>query len=441
MKIDNKVKSLKTITVKEFLQLQFNTLKDPERDVSKLVKTIIKNGWSFPVFVWAGHDYVIDGAGRKLAVEQLIKQGHEIKEIPVLEIEAKDLDEAKRKVLEVSSQYGDVTKDSFRLFADGLDLDFDDFNIKGIDKDIMLDPEKEDDEVPETPEKATSKEGDVYELGPHRLMCGDSTDMEDVSKLMNGVSADMVFTDPPYNVDYSGRGKETSNKIMNDKMDKSDFDLFLNDVFECFSKSSKTGAPWYVFHSSSTQHQFQAAIDNSGWKVKNQIIWNKPVASMGWGDYRWKHEPMFYCGKEKTQFYGDRTHHTVLNIPDSDEDAVKWVRKQREAEKHGQSTVWTMKRDSVNQYVHPTQKPVELITYALVNSSKEDDIILDLFGGSGSTLIAADKMNRIAHLMELDPKYIDVIVQRYVDYTGNMEIIKNGKKVKKQLSVSVKDVC
>jgi len=168
MQIINKVKKLKTLPVKDFLELEFNTLKDPDRNVSKLVNAIIKNGWSFPVFVWAGHNYVIDGAGRKLAVEQLIKQGHEIKEIPVLEIEAKDLEEAKRKVLEVSSQYGDVTKDSFRLFAQDLDLDFDDFNIKGIDKDVLLSPEEADDEVPETPKEPTSKLGDLYELGQLR---------------------------------------------------------------------------------------------------------------------------------------------------------------------------------------------------------------------------------------------------------------------------------
>lgn len=243
---------------------------------------------------------------------------------------------------------------------------------------------------------------------------------------MNGTKADMVFTDPPYNVNYSGRGENTSNTILNDNMSDTGFDLFLVEVFKRFAEVTKAGAGWYVFHSSSTQHQFQKAIEATGWKVKNQIIWNKPVASMGWGDYRWKHEPMFYCGKEKTQFYGDRTNTTILSMPEDLQKAIAWLNKQKEAEKNGHTTIWSMKREPVGGYVHPTQKPVELISYALRNSSKEDDVVLDLFGGSGATMIACEKLNRTSMIMELDPKYVDVIVQRYVDYTGVTSIKKNG---------------
>lgn len=268
--------------------------------------------------------------------------------------------------------------------------------------------------------------GDLFEIGEHRLLCGDSTDSDSVAKLMNGEKADMVFTDPPYNVDYSGRGENTTTKILNDKMSEDGFTEFLKEVFKNYANISKSGAGWYVFHSSSTQHQFQKAITDNGWNIKNQIIWNKPVASMGWGDYRWKHEPMFYCGMEGTQFYGDRTNYTVLDIPKDDEKALKWLKQQKEAEKNGFSTIWSMKRDNVQGYVHPTQKPVELIRYAIRNSSKQEDIVADFFGGSGSTLIACEKMNRGGYLLELDPKYIDVIVQRYVDYVESPRVIKNG---------------
>lgn len=298
--------------------------------------------------------------------------------------------------------------------------------LTGFSMDLLVTGKPEDDDVPGIPAVAISKLGQVYQLGRHRLMCGDSTKKEDLEKLMQGQRADLVFTDPPYNVNYKGRGKETSNTIENDNMSSAAFDTFLSNVFQRYAENSKTGAAWYVFHSSSTQHQFQKAIEAAGWTVKNQIIWNKPVAAMGWGDYRWKHEPLFYCGKEKTQFYGDRTNTTVLNFPSDEKRALVWLRKQRELEKEGHTTIWTMKREPVQGYVHPTQKPVELITYAVINSSKEEDIVLDLFMGSGATLIAAEKTGRIAYGMELDPKYVDVILKRFEDYTGTKPIKLHG---------------
>ena len=299
-------------------------------------------------------------------------------------------------------------------------------DLTGFDKDLIIEADEKDDEVPEIPEEPQSKLGDLYELGNHRVLCGDSTKLEDVERLMDGKKADMVFTDPPYNVNYAGRGEKTSNTILNDKMSDENFQTMLNAWFLRYSEITKGGGAWYVFHSSSTQHQFQKAIENAGWTVKNQIIWNKPVASMGWGDYRWKHEPIFYCGKENTTFYGDRTNTTVLDIPQDDQKALKWLRTQKELEKYGHSTIWSMKRENVNGYVHPTQKPVERICYALKNSSKNGDIVSDHFGGSGATLIACEKLSREARLLELDPKYVDVIVQRYVDYVENPIVKLNG---------------
>lgn len=278
-----------------------------------------------------------------------------------------------------------------------------------------------DDEIPQNcPPVATV--GDIWQLGEHRVICGDATNVEHVKRLMNEKMADMVFTDPPYNVDYSGRGENTSNTILNDKMTPEQFDEFLRSTFKNYAEVTKGGGAWYVFHSSSTQHQFQKAIELAGWNIKNQIIWNKPTASMGWGDYRWKHEPMFYCGKEGTIFYGDRTNSTVLDFTKTEEEMIEWVKKIKRAESRGKTTIWTMKRDSVNEYVHPTQKPVELIQYALHNSSKKDDIVLDLFLGSGATLIACEKTGRICYGMELDPKYVDIIIKRWEDYTNSKAI-------------------
>lgn len=161
--------------------------------------------------------------------------------------------------------------------------------------------------------------------------------------------------------------------------------------------------------------------------VKNQIIWNKTVASMGWGDYRWKHEPIFYAtyGKKDVNFYGDRREYTVWDESWDIKKIEKNLKRIAEKQDKGGSTVWTLSRDS--NYQHPTQKPIELLTIALKNSSKEEDIVLDLFLGSGSTLIASEKTGRICYGMELDPKYVDVIVQRYVDYVDEPIVKKNGK--------------
>ena len=257
-------------------------------------------------------------------------------------------------------------------------------------------------------------------IGGHRLLVGDATKIEDVERLMDGKKADMVFTDPPYNINYKGQGKNTSNTILSDNVLEDEFDKFLDEVFENYSKYVKRGGGVYVFHASRTQNQFEKALNKNGYEVKNQLIWNKPMAALGWGNYRWKHEPFFYAGKKdnQLQFYGDRTHNTVWDFQKTDAQLMNWAKRQKNAEKNGKTTVWSMKRDNVNEYVHPTQKPVELISYALFNSSKADDIVMDLFGGSGSTLIAAEKTGRIAFISELDEHYCDVIIKRWEDYTG-----------------------
>ena len=184
-----------------------------------------------------------------------------------------------------------------------------------------------------------------------------------------------------------------------------------------------------MFHSPTTQDQFKKDIEKTEWKVKTQLIWNKPSAGMGMNEYRAKHEPFFYCVNKDVAFYGNRTGTSVWDFHKNEDDLVKWAKKCLRAEREGVSTVWTMKREPVCDYVHPTQKPVELIGYALHNSSKAGDVVLDLFGGSGSTLIACDKFERQARIMELDPKYVDVIVSRYCKYTNVNTIIKNGEPI------------
>lgn len=391
-------------------------IKPYDKQLKQIAISLREYGWRQPIVV-DKDDVIIVGHGRWMAYK---KYPEGIKE-PWIE-KATDLTPEQVKgyrLMDNKTNESDWDMDlAIEELKELVSLGFD-IEKTGFDSDLLIEAEDKDDIVPEdAPPKA--KIGDLWLLGQHRVLCGDSTKKEDVDRLMDGKKADMVFTDPPYNVNYKGTGENTSNTILNDKMSDDSFDLFLTETFKRFAENSKGGAGWYVFHSSTTQDQFTKAIEKAGWDVKTQIIWNKPNASMGWGDYRMKHEPFFYCGKEKTAFYGDRTGTSVWDFTKTEQQLLNWAKKMKRMEEEGKMTVWTMKRDNVNEYVHPTQKPVELITRALINSSKEEDIVLDLFLGSGSTLIASEKTGRICYGMELDPKYVDTIVKRYEDYTGSV---------------------
>ena len=254
-----------------------------------------------------------------------------------------------------------------------------------------------EDEIPEPPEEPKSKLGDIYQLGNHRLMCGDSTNEDDVNKLMNGEKANMLFTDPPYNVNITEKKKKILhcneyNELENDNMAQDDFLEFLNKVFKNANDSLKDDASYYVFTCQGGDNEMMMMMmRENGIKCRHQIIWVKdsPVFSMGRLDYDYKHEPMLYGWKKTHKFY-------------------------RKGEQD--KSVWEFKRTA--NKLHPTMKPIELIANALNNSSIENDLILDLFGGSGSTLIACEQLNRKCYMMELDPHYIDVIIERWENLTG-----------------------
>lgn len=215
-----------------------------------------------------------------------------------------------------------------------------------------------------------------------------STNSEDVARLMGGVQADMVVTDPPYNVNYEGKTKEKL-KIENDTMDKNSFRQFLIDAFTSMKENMKDGACFYIWYASSEVYNFQGACDDVGLQVRQELIWNKNSMVLSRQDYQWKHEPCLYGWKEGAghSWYSDRKQTTVIDC----------------------------KRPTASR-LHPTMKPVELFEYLIQNSSKAGDIILDVFGGSGTTLIASEKLNRKARLMELDPRYVDVIRRRYTQW-------------------------
>jgi len=357
-------------------------------------------------------------------VRAMIAMGKQNEEIEVRVPERKLTPQEFKQYLLISNKVtGEFDEDMLAEFDKELLADVG-WESKEIDKIFSDDGEDgiDGDKEAAKIDQPTAKLGDVYELGRHRLMCGDSSKVDDVEKLMGGGQADMVFTDPPYNVNYSGRGKITSNTIQNDNMDEQSFRKMLGEWFASYKRSMKPEAPMYCCYASRTHREFEDALNDNGFEVRNQIIWVKKVASMGWGDYRWKHEPILYCHQvgAKMPFYGDRKQYTEWTEEMTDEELLKHVKAMVTKEEEGDSTVWRLHREM--KYDHPTQKPIKLVSIAIRNSSKRGDIVLDLFGGSGSTLIAAEQLNRNAYIMELDPKYVDVIIMRFEKLTGQKAV-------------------
>jgi DNA modification methylase len=251
------------------------------------------------------------------------------------------------------------------------------------------------DDVPEAPERPQSQLGDIWSLGPHRLLVGDAT--ADLSELMQGDLADLVLTDPPYNVDYEGG---TGLKIQNDKLLQSDFANLLDLAFGKASQVAAAGASIYVFHSDSHRVTFQTSAESAGWTIRQNLVWVKNALVMGRQDYHWKHEPILYgwLAGSAHRWHGDRKQSTV----------VEWDKPSKSE-------------------LHPTMKPVGLLAYLVSNSSQIGGIVLDPFAGSGSTLIACHQQHRVARLVELDPKYADVICRRYWEHTGEQPRNQRGE--------------
>jgi len=378
-----------------------NSRTHSDEQVAQVAASIKEFGWTNPILLDEAGT-IIAGHGRLMAAQRL---GHE--QVPTITL-AHLTDAQKRAYVIADNKLAlnagwdaeMLAVEVEELLDQGFDLDLTGFDAQEIDA-LLADANKvaegntDEDLVPEAPEFPTSELGDVWILGRHRVVCGDCTDQTAVDKLMQGQLADMVFTDPPYNVDYSGRGANQLGKIKNDAMSDAAFQQFCSDVFASYFSVMKPLACIYVCHPDSKtapKIAFESAFGDA-FEKSSTIIWVKQSAGMGWQDYRAQHEPILYGWKKgsgKHFFCGDRT----------------------------KTTVWEIGRDVQKDYVHPTQKPVALVEEAINNSSKGHDIVLDFFGGSGSTLIAAEKTGRNARIIELDQKYVDVIVKRWQDFTG-----------------------
>jgi len=369
--------------------------------ISKVASSIEAFGFKQPIVVDKEH-VIIVGHTRYLAAKQL-----GLTEVPVLVASdlspeaAKAYRLADNKTHEFSEwntellalELGDLSQCDFNLNVTGFNAD----EIQGLIAmaDSVAQGLTDEDAVCEVPEVPKTQQGEIWQCGRHVVMCGDSTCLEQVECLMNGESADLVFTDPPYNVDYEGYTQDQL-KIAGDNQSPEDFNAFLQQVFTNTKKVIRKNASLYVCHGSSYQREFQNVLEASGFTIRNQIIWAKHHFAWGHGRYKFQHEPIFYCHNqdEVDVWYGDKT----------------------------QATLWTFNKPAAN-HLHPTMKPVALIEKALINSSQPGNIVLDLFGGSGSTLIACEKTSRCARLMEIDPKYVDVIIQRWETFTGKKAIL------------------
>ena len=408
-----------TLPLSALTEFQGGLKKRTEDDYNKIIKSINKYGFAFPFFVWQhdGINHVLDGHGRLGALQRMTNAGEKIPDLPVVYVNAKSEAAAKNLLLRLNSTYGQMTAESVATFLDGIDIDFDDIKLPDgiLDlSEILKDTDtKGDDEVLQvnTDIPTNSKAGEIYELGEHRLICGDCTNADTLAVLMAGAKADLLLTDPPYNVDYTGKTKENL-KIDNDKKSDADFNRFLTAAYKAMFNVAKAGATYYIFYAQVNSDIFINALKEAGYKPHQYLVWVKNVFALSHNDYKWKHEPIMYGWKDGAShnFYGALNDSTVFdkkkNIEKMTKDELKAELKRIE-NAIPQDIIYEKKPPRNSE--HPTMKPVEILARLIKNSTKSDDIVLDPFGGSGSTLIAAEKTGRIARLCELDPHYCDVI--------------------------------
>lgn len=414
-----------------------------DAQIEQIARSIQEFGMNDPIAVWKDNE-IIEGHGRLLACQLL-----GIKEVPIIRLDGLS-DEQRRAYMNVHNQLTMNTGFDIELLAQELgrieNIDMQQF---GFDISSM---EPEDGEVAEDdytePEKMPSrvKSGDVYRLGDHILMCGDSTKQEDVRKLLGAGTADLCVTDPPYNVALgteSGHAMRPSEAkqlhrrtdglvIANDSWeDDAEFIKFLKSAFENMAMSLRPGAAFYIWFASSKDPEFYAAAKQAGLEIRQQLIWVKSNFALGRQDYQWRHEPCMYGWKEGAAHYftNSRTESTVVDdTPDlehlSKADAIELLRAIYEG---AVATTTIHEKKPAASKLHPTMKPVALIGYQIANSSRKGETVLDLFGGSGTTLIACEQLARKCRMMEYDPHYADVIIDRWEKFTGGKAERINGE--------------
>ncbi len=389
---------IEKISIDEIIPYINNAKEHPRKQINKIKSSIVEFGFNDPIAI-DEKNVIIEGHGRLIALQEL-----NFKEVEVIKL--KHLSEAQKKQyiiahnkltmdtgfdmkkLEVELESIKVTDEDLTLTGFNLD-EIENINLNLVDNNRVI----EEDEVPEIDLKREpySKLSDLWILGNHKLFCGDATNRDQVKLLMGEEQGQLVITDPPYNVNYEGKTKDKLT-IQNDNVSNSNFYDFLLDSYSRIYESLEDGGGIYVFHADTEGINFRKAMQDAGFYFSQCCVWVKNSLVMGRQDYHWQHEPILVGWKpgKAHNWYSDRK----------------------------QTTVWNFDRPSRND-IHPTMKPLNLLAYPIKNSSRPGDIVIDLFGGSGSTLMACEELDRICRTMELDPRYVDAIVKRY---------FKNGKE-------------
>ena len=379
---------VKNIPLGNIVPYAKNAKKHDKTQIKNVAESIKQYGFVQPIVVDRDGVIVI-GHCRALAAKKL-----GMEEVPCVCVD--DLTPEQVNALRLVDNKSNESDWDFDLLAEelpGLDLSAFDFDW-GL-RDELDNSVVEDDYDPAPPAEPKSKLGDVYQLGNHRLMCGDSTSLADVQKLVGGAQMDLLLTDPPYGVDYTGKTKSAL-KIENDSKTDDEFIEFLKSAFLAADAVMKPGAVFYIWHASLKTYAFESACQMAGWEVRQVLIWVKNAMVMGRQDYQWKHEPCLYGWKSGAGhlWASDRKQTTVLEFD----------RPSRNAE-------------------HPTMKPIPLFDYQIKNNTKGGDTVLDLFGGSGTTIMACEQNGRHGYCMEYDPKYVDVIIDRWEKFTGKKAVL------------------
>jgi DNA modification methylase len=408
MKIEN-------VKIKKLKPAEYNPRKMTAKQEEDLTNSIENFGLVDPIIAnkRKGRENIVIGGHQRLKIAK--KLGY--KDIPVVYVDL-ELKREKELNLRLNKNTGEWDWELLKNFDESflLNAGFDNFEI---DKIFQEKAEEDDFDVEKEAEKIKKpkvKKGEIYQLGNHRLMCGDSTSEEDVGKLMGGELANMIFTDPPYNVNYSYHSNKYHGQVIfNDNLSNDEFYKFLLKAFINIEKFSNKQMSWYIFCGYTTEPIFRKAIDEAGLYFQQQIIWLKEHFVLARGQaYHRAYEPVLYGKKRKGTGYKNKEMTKETDMLDLDFDNFQ-----------DRLDVWYLHRDKTNEYKHPTQKPVRVSERAIKMSSKRNDIVLDLFGGGGASLIACEQLKRQCMIMELDPIYAEVILKRYEKYTA-----KKAKKIK-----------
>lgn len=398
--------------IKELIPYEKNPRKN-DKSVDKVANSIKEFGFKVPIVV-DKNNIIVCGHTRYKAAKKL-----KLAVVPC--VVADDLTEEQIKAYRLAdNKVGEDSEWDIDLLQgeldDIIDIDMADFGFDLTEAENKV--VEDDDFEMSVPEEPKSKLGDIYQLGRHRLMCGDSTNIENVKQLVGGAQIDLLLTDPPYNVNYEGN----AGKIKNDNMEDTAFRKFLTDAFVCAWTVMKPGAAFHIWHADSEGYNFRGACRDAGFKVRQCLIWVKNALVLGRQDFQWKHEPCLYGEKAlpvgETAEYEDEDHEPCLY---GWKDGKHYWFKNRK-----QTTILEFDKP-LKSAEHPTMKPIKMFDYEIKCNTKESENVLDLFSGSGTTLMACEQDGRNAYCMEFDPKFVDVIINRWEQFTGEKAVLLNGQ--------------